>query len=244
MVNKHDHHDWHSPEYVDDWVRRSREDDARRTRRFQLMADLVPFPRDAAIRILDVGAGYGPVTGFMLESFPNARVVAHDYSGEMLRHARAILAPFGDRVTFHTADLLSDDWAKECEGPYEAVVSSIAIHNLQSAPRIRQLYAEICSLVRDGGCFLNIDLVSAPTPGFQRAYWESMARQRRASAPQADTPGSKASPPSASTEEADEVWPPFPASMEQQLAWLREAGFPHVDCFWKEMGMVLVGGFK
>ena len=244
MVNSIDHHDWHSAEYVQEWVTRSQSDDSRRLPRFRLIADLVPFSKDAAIAVLDVGTGYGPLARVLLESFPNARVVAQDYSEEMLRHARGTLASFGNRVAFHKADLFSEGWSTTLGGPFDAVVSSICIHNLQSAPRIRELYKEICSLVNQGGCFLNLDLVSAPAPALQRTYWEMMARERGRRAVDEGSTGSEARGRARSAEGPEPSWPPFPASMEEQLAWLREAGFQHADCFWKEMGLALVGGYK
>jgi hypothetical protein len=36
---------------VDEWVRRQQAEDPSRAERFQLMCDLLPFPRDAATRI-------------------------------------------------------------------------------------------------------------------------------------------------------------------------------------------------
>ena len=35
-----------------------------------------------------------------------------------------------------------------------------------------------------------------------------------------------------------------PGTIEEQLVWLREAGFGPVDCFWKEFQAALFGGFK
>jgi hypothetical protein len=36
----------------------------------------------------------------------------------------------------------------------------------------------------------------------------------------------------------------FAGTVEEQLAWLREAGFGPVDCFWKEFRLAIFGGFK
>ena len=245
-MNSHDRHDWHSAEYVEEWVTRSRQEDDARLARFRLMADLVPHPKDAPITILDVGTGYGPVANVMLEAFPQSRVVAQDYSEPMLAHARQTLASHASRVTFVQADLMSADWVAKAGGPFDAVVSSIAIHNLQSAPRIREIYREVCLAVNDGGCFLNLDLVNAPTPALQRRYWEVMSSRRAARSP-TGSPGhggtaDLARMPAADAQADDR--PPFPASVDDQLAWLREAGFSQVDCFWKEMGLALVGGYK
>ncbi len=239
-----DRHDWHSSEYVSEWVSRAQADDSRRLTRFRLMADLIPHPKEAAIAILDVGTGYGPAAGVMLESFPSARVVAQDYSEEMLGHAKKGLASYGDRVRYHRADLFDDGWHTEAGGPFDAVVSSIAIHNLQSAPRIRQLYKEIFGVLNERGCFLNVDLVSAPTETLQQTYWELMGRRRTRETGNTAASASNAAERARTAVRSESSWPPFPGTMEEQLAWLRDAGFTKVDCFWKEMGTVLLGGFK
>ncbi len=35
-----------------------------------------------------------------------------------------------------------------------------------------------------------------------------------------------------------------PAHLEDQLLWLREAGFADIDCHWKWLELALVGGAK
>ncbi|MEE9284762.1 MAG: class I SAM-dependent methyltransferase [Dehalococcoidia bacterium] len=245
-MNPHDHHDWHSEEYVREWVTRSQPEDQARLQRFQLMADLVPHPKDAPISVLDVGSGYGPLANLMLRAFPQARLTAQDYSDPMLAYARRLLAPHRGRATFVKADLFSSDWVALVGGPFDAVVSSIAIHNLRSASRIREVYREIYRAVKDGGCFLNLDLVNAPAPELQRRYWEIMMSRRAARGP-SEEPQQGAAEALARQLEADgeeETRLPFPATVDDQLAWLGEAGFRQVDCFWKELGLALVGGYK
>jgi trans-aconitate methyltransferase len=68
------HHDWHSAEYVADWIVHDMARDPERRPRLQSMLAAAPFPRDAAIEVLDVGAGYGAVTEEVLKAFPQARV--------------------------------------------------------------------------------------------------------------------------------------------------------------------------
>src|SRR5437867_7011496 len=67
---RRDHHDWASETYVDEWVRRQQAEDPSRAERFQLICDLFSFPTDATVTILDVGAGYGPVSKFILDHAP------------------------------------------------------------------------------------------------------------------------------------------------------------------------------
>jgi len=87
------HHDWHSATYVQEWIGINREDEIALLRR---MAHFVPHDADAPIRILDVGGGWGPVTEVMLDVFPRAQVVLHDFSEPMLAEARRRLVEHGD----------------------------------------------------------------------------------------------------------------------------------------------------
>src|SRR5437868_2068630 len=75
-----DHHDWTSPEYAERWVADAEARDPERTAQLALMAALIPRPRDAAIRVLDLGAGYGIVSRAVLDVFPAAQITLMDYS--------------------------------------------------------------------------------------------------------------------------------------------------------------------
>ena len=97
-MQRRDHHDWASDAYVKEWVERQQVADPGRAERFQLMCDLFPFHTDARVTILDVGAGYGAVSTFILEQFPNATCIAQDGSEPMLRCAQQRLAGYGARI--------------------------------------------------------------------------------------------------------------------------------------------------
>jgi tRNA (cmo5U34)-methyltransferase len=155
----HGHHDWHSAEYVDDWITNDVTRDATRRPVLRRVAELLPFDRDAEVRILDIGGGYGMLTREVLEEFPKSRVVLHDFSEPMIEQARARLGPLLDRVEFVRADLRDPAWVEAVDGPFDAVVSSIAIHNVRDPDRIRAIFAEVRRLVGGGGCFANLDLV-------------------------------------------------------------------------------------
>jgi len=99
------HHDWHSEQYVTDWIAHDVARDPERRPRLQQMLEMAPFPRAAAIEVLDVGAGYGAVSEEVLKRFPNARVTLQDYSQPMLAEAQRRLAPHAARLTYVTADL-------------------------------------------------------------------------------------------------------------------------------------------
>ena len=238
---RRDHHDWASETYVDEWVKRQQAEDPSRVERFQLICDLFPFPNDATVTILDVGAGYGPVSMFILDRYPNATCIAQDGSEPMLNRARHLVAKYGERVKLHQSDLFEMRWLPQQFGPFDATVSSSCLHNLRDFKRIREIYGEIYTLLKPGGAFLNADLINAPTAGLRQRYdGVTAARRRREGASAEDVAalvrqGGRS--PATLTRE------PFPAALDQHLAALKAVGFKDVDCFWKELRRAVFGGF-
>jgi tRNA (cmo5U34)-methyltransferase len=162
----HGHHDWHSRSYVDDWIARDVTRDAVRAPQLAAVARRVPAG-DAPVRVLDVGGGYGMLTAAVLDELPQATVVLHDFSEPMLAHAAERLAQFGDRVTYARADLRDRGWTAAVGDGFDAVVSAIAIHNVRDHAVMRQVFADVRTVLRPGGVFLDHDLVwgGAPAPG-------------------------------------------------------------------------------
>ncbi len=160
---------WRSPECADSWAASQ----ARRTGLQALHKRLVsafPFQPGDIIRVLDVGTGDGALGLEVLTAYPKAQLVCHDYSEPMLARARQRLAQFSPSVSFVNSDLKDPEWTHVIEGSFDAVVSSIAIHNVaeqsvDSGPdRIRTIYAEIFNLLKPGGCLFNFEFVSPPGP--------------------------------------------------------------------------------
>jgi 2-polyprenyl-3-methyl-5-hydroxy-6-metoxy-1,4-benzoquinol methylase len=150
-------HEWHSDHYVGNWV----ENDARRQgERQPIIARLiaaVPFGREAELIALDVGAGAGAISEAFLEAFPRARIMLQDYSEPMLGVARKRLGKHAAQTRYVLCDLLDEAWAKKVGGPFDVVVSGIAIHNLQDMGKIAACYEAICGLLKPGGCFIDYD---------------------------------------------------------------------------------------
>ena len=159
------HHDWHSEQYVTDWIAHDVARDPERRPRLQQMLEMAPFPRAAAIEVLDVGAGYGAVSEEVLKRFPNARVTLQDYSQPMLAEAQRRLAPHAAGLTYVTADLTDPAWPQAVGGPFDLAVSAIALHNLRDPAKIFACYRAIHDLLRPDGRFLDYDLFFAGAEG-------------------------------------------------------------------------------
>jgi tRNA (cmo5U34)-methyltransferase len=185
-----------------------------------------PFEKDAPLRILDIGSGHGVVAGALLSALPNATAVGLDISEPMMAEGRQRMAPFGDRFGYHVGDFADGDLPSDLPGTFDLVVSARAIHHLTS-PNKAKLYARIFNQLNDGGAFFNIDNMRPRDDYFRAVYRKLGPRSTR---PQGMGSGGSG------TEHPDPV--------DEQLTWLRNAGFSHVDCLWKKLGRALIVGYK
>jgi SAM-dependent methyltransferase len=263
------HHDWHSREYVGEWIRGYESRLESRRPQFDLLAALIPRAPDAPLRLLDLGGGWGPVTRHLLERFPAASAVLLDYSEVMLEEASRRLAHLAGRVRFVRGDLSSPGAIERAaaEGgpagqpdgaPFDAVVTSLCLHNLRPTERLPALFAEVRAALAPGGCFLDVDLMGS-TPLLQRA-WHNVQIERLRAERHAQT----GVLPAREEIEAElragrerragrttDGPPPPPGAgatgptrtLADHLLWLREAGFDAVDCFWRQERHAIVGGF-
>jgi tRNA (cmo5U34)-methyltransferase len=105
-----------------------------------------------ATAILDLGTGTGETLARVLPLHPSARVIGVDESEGMLAVARGALAEYD--VTLSVADLLDPLPA----GPFDLVVSALAVHHLDS-PGKATLFARVADVLRPGGRFVLGDVV-------------------------------------------------------------------------------------
>ena len=150
-------HNWQSADYVSGWIEHDVARDPERRSLLRQMLSSAPFPRDAELAVLDVGAGYGVLTEEVLGAFPRARVTLQDYSPAMLDQARRRLAARADRLSYVLCDLFDPTWPQDVGGPFDLAVSAIVLHNLGSREKIFACYPAIHGLLEPGGCFLNYD---------------------------------------------------------------------------------------
>jgi hypothetical protein len=76
----------------------------------------------------------------------------------MFEHARKRLAGLGAGVSYVLVDLGDPAWSARVGGPFDLVVSGLAIHNLRIESLMKACYRSICSLLRPGGLLLDYDL--------------------------------------------------------------------------------------
>jgi 2-polyprenyl-3-methyl-5-hydroxy-6-metoxy-1,4-benzoquinol methylase len=153
----HRHHDWHSQDYVSGWIARDVQRSSDRQPIIDRLIAAIPYARDSAIAVLDVGGGSGVLTDAVLRAFPQAQVTLQDFSQPMLDSARVRFAERAGQVRSVLGDLRDPAWAKSVGGPFDLAVSGIAIHNLHDLAVIAGCYENVHGLLKSGGCFLDYD---------------------------------------------------------------------------------------
>lgn len=119
---------------------------------YGLAIDVIDFEGDSP-RVLDLGAGTGLLTEFLLEKYPNASVELLDLADNMLDVARERFKD-NPNITFRKEDYLT----AEFEGKYDIVMSSLSIHHLSQEQK-EFLYNKYVDLLKDDGIFVNADLI-------------------------------------------------------------------------------------
>ena len=157
LVDPWDHHDWSSKQYVSEWAEGQDEREADRKKIFSTIAKIISSEPQAAVKILDIGAGYGALTQYLLNHFPNATAICQDGSAEMAKLGRKRMESLKERFQYVLCDFSKPGWSQKVKGPFDSVVSSIAIHNVRAPDIIRSIYKETFSLVKPGRWFLNFD---------------------------------------------------------------------------------------
>lgn len=106
-----------------------------------------------AARMLDLGAGTGETSRRYLDAHPGTQVVALDAKEGMLQIAAGVLGANADLRLGRLEDPLP-------EGPFDLVVSALAIHHLP-APGKAVLFCGIAERLSPGGRFVMGDVVVA-----------------------------------------------------------------------------------
>ena len=208
---------------------------------------LMPFARNDAFRVVDVGAGEGALSATVLDSYPHSEVCALDGSESMRARTAARLARFERRAVVEPFRLedLDGEWLDAIDGA-GAVVSSLCIHHLDGADKQR-LFRQVWRRLDPGGALLTADVVEPvrqEAADFYAATWDRATEEQALA-----IDGSR----DRYREFIRQRWNLYrypdpevdkPSPVADQLRWLEDAGFEAVDCFWMRAGHAVLGGYK
>lgn len=185
---------------------------------YGLALDTLPYPADAPIRTLDIGCGTGLFSALLLARYPQARLTLIDLSDQMLGMARQRFAENGN-IRYILGDYTRHDWQDDT---FDLVISALSIHHLPAQNKAA-LYKTVHTLLAPGGIFINADQALSPSPDIETmhsALWKQSVER-------------SGLPPDQIAKAYERILCDDPSTMEEQLQWLRDAGFPHVDCIYK-----------
>lgn len=194
---------------------------------YELAVDIAeaetPYPA-----ILDLGAGTGLLSAFILEKYPLAQLTLMDLSEEMLLVAQERFATHKN-VEFIVADY------KQALPPrnYDMIISALSIHHLDDQEK-KQLFILAYNQMKPNGLFINADQVLGNTPEIDNRYkkaWREKVEKSGLTKEQLAQAYERTKLDRFST-------------LDDQLRWLKEAGFREVDCVYKYYNFTVYYGRK
>lgn len=178
--------------------------------------------------ILDIGAGTGLLSAFLMERYPEASFTLIDISEKMLDMAKD---RFGNNsnVKYIVADYSKYDFTEK----YDLVVSAVSIHHLEDEEK-KELYKKSYSMLKENGVFINADQVRGETPfidNLNKTTWRQCIE-------------SSGLPEEEILAGYERTKLDKDTKLDQQLDWLVEAGFCDVSCIYKYYQFAVMFGRK
>lgn len=180
-------------------------------------------------RMLDLGAGTGALAAHVTARVKPGSLALLDAAPDMLAKAAGRLAAF--KPVIIAADMRAPLPADD--GACDIIMSSLAIHHLEHGQK-RTLFARIHDALAPGGMFVNAEQILAPND-WQQAMFE------RAHLDAARALGSDEAEIAASVERMKQD---RCATLDDQLAWLREAGFARTGVFFQWFRFAVYAAWK
>lgn len=194
--------------------------------------------KNGQIKVLDLGCGDGALTNELLKVDDQIKATLVDGSSTMIQNAQERLKSYDGLNYIHKTfqELLENDIL---ETDFNFIVSSLAIHHLSSESK-ESLFQYILHHLKEGGYFLNVDVVRAPNKALEdwyRQLWKEWIAKNELKM------GSKESfqhIPLQYKNNPDN----YPERLENQLNALKSVGFNQVDCYYKYGIFSIFGGKK
>ncbi|MCP3660165.1 MAG: class I SAM-dependent methyltransferase [Bacteroidetes bacterium] len=193
------------------------------------LINAIPFESKKSLKICELGCGTGNVTLLLKQKFPSSKITCVDMSENMLKAAKTKLNKYSD-ITY----ILKDFDKLKFTGKFDLIISSLALHHLETDENKKQFYQKIYAALKKDGVFYNADVTKGATAYLEKMYltqWiEFMQMQLK-------------------DEEIKEYIKirnrsDIPVSLDKHITWLKEIGFKNVDVVWKYYAGTVYGAIK
>jgi len=177
--------------------------------------------------ILDLGAGTGLLSEFIMQKFESASLYLLDESPDMLAKAQQRLARYDPKIFIRPMTEPLPDVT------FHAVISSLAIHHLTDENKI-DLFKRIHQSLLLGGVFINAEQILGATQWHQQLYEDMHLNGARALG--SDEEEIRAAQERMTHDKC--------ATLSDQISWLKEIGFQNADSFFHSFRFAVYAGWK
>jgi tRNA (cmo5U34)-methyltransferase len=238
MADQPEVHNWNDPQVVAQWTANPSPGNAARPQQLEMTLTLLAQVQPRGLRLLDLGCGDGAVAEMALTRLPECYVAGVDLSPPMLEAAERRLAPYAGRYRlYHRA--LTATAPLPGEAPFDAAVGVQSVHHLTGAEK-RGLFRWVAGRLRPGGLLLLTDRVRLPSAALFPYYLALYSAQQAA----LGGPTPPAGYDYAAHLRELTLGGDRPDTVEDQLGWMREAGFGEAGCFYRHVERAIFGGLK
>lgn len=193
-----------------------------------MITAIIPYGEDDAFEVIDLGCGTGTISYFIKKKFKNAKFTCMDISENMLEIATDKV---GDTISCIYGDLNSFIFDKK----YDVVVSSLALHHLETDPSKFEMYQKIYRGLKNNGIFINLDILLGSNDALQDLNMEKWIAFMEENVPSA---------------EVFEKWLPNyyaedrPTSIITHINLMEKSGFEEIDVVFKYYNFAVFCGRK
>jgi tRNA (cmo5U34)-methyltransferase len=200
------------------------------TQMIDALVSAIPFKNTDSINIIDLGCGTGYVSMNIKERFPNSKLTCLDFAENMIAQAKIRMNKYRN-VNFILEDIRKFEFDKK----YDAVVSSLALHHLETKKDKIKFYKKIFNALEPRGIFYNADIILGSNNTLHDLYvtrWKDFMAK--------SLPG----------DEIEDTWmakhhrEDRPEVLMDQMSWLNDIGFKEIDIVWKYYNFAVYGGTK
>jgi trans-aconitate methyltransferase len=152
-------HRFHDREWVENYAKTV---NTRRPERIEMFAHIVEQVRTGVSEsptVVELASGPGLLALSLLEGMETLQYVGVDYSQEMVRAAQNATVTYQARCQFYCVDLREDNWADALPTPVDAIISNMALHDLEELKFVEAVYQKSAQMIKPNGLFLNAELV-------------------------------------------------------------------------------------
>lgn len=194
----------------------------------QAIISTIPFDSNEEINIIDLGCGTGTISRAIQQQYSKAKFTLVDIAENMLQIAEQKL---GKNCTYLNSDFNSFEF----DNQYDVIVSSLALHHLETDSDKQLFYNKIYKALKEGGIFINGDVIKTQTDKLQITFIEKWVEYMNRSV---------------DMKEINEKWLPNyyaedrPIPLMSHLKMLENSGFKDIDIVWKYYGFAVYKGGK